>query len=93
MTIALTRKNKNNNTTPRYESSTAKKTSKTKTATLVPNFASRWHSFCKYFLTPEINNQRIQTEATTVYRDNPFTPYRKTPTYKKNPVKSIKISH
>ena len=35
-------------------SSTAKKTYKTKTAELVPVFAARWRSICKFFITPEI---------------------------------------
>ena len=71
----------------------AKKTYTEKAASLVPNFAARWHSFCKYFFTPEINNQRKQTETTTVYRNYPFTPYKKTSTYKKNPVKEVKSPH
>jgi hypothetical protein len=49
MKIALTRKNKNNNTTPRYKSSIAKKTYPITIAKLVPNFAARWRSICKYF--------------------------------------------
>ncbi len=28
-----------------------------KSASLVPNFAARWHSFCKYFFTAKINNK------------------------------------
>ncbi len=51
----------------------AKKTYQTKAAQIVPVSAARWHSFCKYFFTPEINNQSRQTQATTVYIDNPFT--------------------
>ena len=74
MKIALTRKNKNNNTTPRYKSSIAKKTYPIKIAKLVPNFAARWRSICKYFITPESNDQRKQTETTTIYRNYPFTP-------------------
>jgi hypothetical protein len=43
-------------------------------AKLVPNFAARWHLFCKYFFTPEINNQIKQTKATMIYRNYPVTP-------------------
>ncbi len=53
MTIALTRKNKNNNTTPRYKSSIAKKTYPIKIAKLVPNFAARWRSIRKKFNSTE----------------------------------------
>ncbi len=53
MTIALTRKNKNNNTTPRYKSSKAKKTYPITIVKLVPNFAARWRSICKYFISSE----------------------------------------
>jgi hypothetical protein len=41
MKIALAKENKNNNTTPGYKSSTAKKTYPIKIAKLVPNFAAR----------------------------------------------------
>jgi hypothetical protein len=58
MKIALTRKNKNNNTTPRYKSSIAKKTYPIKIAKLVPNFAARWRSICKYFISSE--NKRLE---------------------------------
>jgi hypothetical protein len=93
MKIALTKKNKNNNTTPRYKSSIAKKTYPTKIAKLVPNFAARWRSICKYFISSEnklpekqCKKQQQYIETTRLY------PRRRTqPT--KNQVKSIKISH
>jgi hypothetical protein len=33
-----------------------------KFASLVPSFAARWHLFCNYFLTPEIDNKMKQTK-------------------------------
>jgi hypothetical protein len=45
-----------------------------KSASLVPNFAARWHSFCEYFLASEINIKMKQTTAPKVYIINPFTP-------------------
>jgi hypothetical protein len=71
---ASIRKNMNNNTTPRYDSHMAKRTSTAKTANLVPVFAARWHAMYKYFFTPEINNQMKQTKGTMVYRNYPVTP-------------------
>jgi hypothetical protein len=73
MKTASTRRNMNNNTTPRYDSHIAKKTYTAKAAELVSVFADRWHSFCKHFFTPKSHNKKIQTKATTVYRENPFT--------------------
>jgi hypothetical protein len=65
-----------NNTPPQDMShpSVVKKTYTAGTASLVPNFAARWHLFCKYFFTPEINNKMKQTKAPMVYRNYPFTP-------------------
>jgi hypothetical protein len=45
-----------------------------RSASLVPKFAARWHSFYEYFFTSEINNKMKQTKAPTVYKINPFTP-------------------
>jgi hypothetical protein len=74
MKIAITENNRESSVTSRCESSPiAKKTYAEKAAKLVPNFAARWHSFCKYFFTPDINTQRKQINATKTYRDNPFT--------------------
>ncbi len=61
-----------------------------KLASLVPNFAARWHLFCKYFFTPEINSKMKQTKATMIYRNYPFTPYKEDPNNKENPVRSDK---
>jgi hypothetical protein len=70
MTIAHIRKK--TNTTPNQF--VYSKEDMSHIAKLVPDFAARWHLFCKYFYTPEINNKMIQTEATIVYRYHPFTP-------------------
>ncbi len=40
----------------------------------VPNIAARWHSICKYSVTPEIKQPEERIETTTVYKNYPFTP-------------------
>jgi hypothetical protein len=71
MTIAHIRRNKR--ATPPQDQTLYSKEDISYIAKLVPNFAARWHSFGKYFFTPDVNNQRKQINATTTYRDNPFT--------------------
>ncbi len=62
MKIALIKtKSENNNTTPRYKSSIAKKTYQIKTAKLVPVFAARWRSIRKIFNSTE-NTQSEKTK-------------------------------
>jgi hypothetical protein len=39
-----------------------------KYASVVPNFAARWHLFCKYFFTPEINNKILQQKQQFIYK-------------------------
>ena len=88
MKIALTRKNKSNNTTPRYKSSIAKKTYPIKITKLVPNFATRWRSICKYFISSE-NKRSRKNDAR--YNNN----IKKTPhayTQKENPKKDLEQS-
>jgi hypothetical protein len=85
MKTASTKRNINNNTTPQYDSHMAKRTSTAKTASLVPNSATRWHLFCKYFFTPEINNQMKQTKATIMYRNYPVTPLKEDPNLQGKP--------
>ncbi len=74
MEIALTKREQRDNTPPQNISCIMKKTYQIKTTKLVPVFAARWHLFCKYFVTPGINNQMKQTKATMVYRNCPVTP-------------------
>jgi len=70
----------------------AKRTSTANLQAQVPNFAARWHLFCNYLFTPEINNRMKQNKATWVYRNHPFTPQKEDPNYKENPVTSNKNS-
>jgi hypothetical protein len=70
MTIALTRKNKNNNTTPRYKSSIAKKTYPITIAKLVPNFAARWRSICKYLNSSENKRSEKRCKIQQQYKEN-----------------------
>ncbi len=58
-----------------------------RSASSVPNFAARWHLFSKHFFTSKINHNTKQTKGTTVYKINPFTPYKEGPNNKKIPVK------
>ncbi len=59
MKIALTRGNRKKNTPPQDIPSIMKKTYQIKTAKLVPVFAARWHSICKYSSNSE--NRQITT--------------------------------
>ncbi len=72
MKIALIKtKSENNNTTPRYKSSIAKKTYPIKIAKLVPNFAARWRPICKYLNSSE--NKRSEKKRCKIhqhYREN-----------------------
>jgi hypothetical protein len=93
MKIALTRKNKNNDTTPRYKSSIAKKTYPIKIAKLVPNFAARWRSICKYFTSSENKQPEKQSKKQQQYIENTRLYPRREPQPTKDPVKIVKISH
>jgi len=59
MKIALIkgiREKKRSNTTSRYNPPIMKMTYQIKTAKLVPVFAARWRSICKYFINSDNNN-------------------------------------
>ncbi len=64
-----------------------KEDSYSRSTSLVPNFATRWHSFC--------NNSSLQKSTTKYNKQNnnnikkyPVTPKKKIPNYKKIPVRS-----
>ncbi len=62
MKIALIKEiRKRSNTTSRYNPSIMKMTYQTKTAKLVPVFAARWRSICKYFIKSD-NKQARRTK-------------------------------
>jgi hypothetical protein len=61
MKIALTRGNSENSTPPQDIPSIMKKTYQIKTAKLVPVFAARWRSICKYSSNSE--NRQITNKA------------------------------
>jgi hypothetical protein len=71
MKIALTRKNKNNNTTPRYKSSIAKKTYLIKLAKLVLIFAARWRSICKRFTSSDNKQLRRRKQIWSKCKKKP----------------------
>jgi hypothetical protein len=58
---------------------------------LVPNFAARWHSFCKYFFTSEINNKMKQTKAPTYIKSTHLHLKKKIPTTENPGQKQQKI--
>ncbi len=93
MKTAFTRRNMNINTTPRYDSHMAKRTPTAKTESLVPNFAARWHSFCKYFFTLEINNQKKQTKHQQYIKTTRLHSNRKFRPIRRNQSKVMKSSH
>jgi hypothetical protein len=70
MKIALTKKNKNNNTTPGYKSSIAKKTYPIKIAKLVPIFAARWRSIHKIFNSTENKRSEKTMQIQQQYNEN-----------------------
>ncbi len=61
MKLALTRENSEKNTPPQDIPSIMKKTYQIKTAKLVPVFAARWLSICKYSSNSE--NRQITNKA------------------------------
>ncbi len=75
MKIALTRQNKNNNTTPGYKSSIAKKTYPIKIAKLIPNFAARWRAICKYFISSENKQSKKTIQIQQQYKENATRQY------------------
>ncbi len=64
-----------------------------RSANLVPNFAARWHLFCKHFFTSKINHNTKQTKEPVVYKINPFTPQKEGPNNEEIPVKSNEKSN
>ncbi len=71
-------RNMNNITPPNDMTHIGKEDLYSKSASLVPIFAARCHSFRKYFFTQETNNKMIQT-ATMIYINNPFTSLKEDP--------------
>jgi hypothetical protein len=55
----------------------AKRTSTANLQAQVPNFAARWHLFCNYFLTPEIDNKNETNQSNMGNRNHPFTAQKK----------------
>ncbi len=74
MIIALIKRIYKINTTSRYHLSVVKTTYHIKSEEKVQNFAVRWRSICKYFITPNLSDKRKQTRSTTKYRIYPVTP-------------------
>ena len=72
MKIALTRKNKYNKP-PQAMNHPQQRRHLIRSRNFSSKFRRKMALILQYFFTPETNNKKIQTEATIVYRNHPFT--------------------
>jgi hypothetical protein len=80
-----------NDTTPPNEMThICKEDLYSRSASLVPNFAARWHLFCKHFFTSKINHNTKQTKEPTVQKITHLHLKKKVPTTRKSRSKATK---
>ncbi|MFN9981469.1 MAG: hypothetical protein ACK53Y_16210, partial [bacterium] len=70
----LNRRNMNDTTPPHEMTHICKEDLYSRSASLVPNFAARWHLFCKHCFTTIIKPNTKQNKEPMVYKINPVTP-------------------
>jgi hypothetical protein len=80
----------NNNTPPKIRLTYGKEDLYSKSASLVPAFTARWHSFCKYFFTAKSNNKMKQTKSSIKEETTHLHLKKKIPTTTKSRSKATK---